>query len=87
MGTISPRLWIVPDCRRAAEASPPSPVPNSRHPWRRARRRGADWATLKRLLPYLWEYKWRVPPALTFMVGAKVANVGVPVLLKTWSTP
>jgi hypothetical protein len=24
--------------------------------------------------------------ALAFMVGAKVANVGVPVLLKTWST-
>lgn len=43
---------------------------------------GADWATLKRLLPYLWQYKWRVLAALLFMVGAKVANVGVPVLLK-----
>jgi ATP-binding cassette subfamily B protein len=30
----------------------------------------------------LWEYKWRVMAALTFMVGAKVANVGVPLLLK-----
>jgi ATP-binding cassette subfamily B protein len=38
--------------------------------------------TLKRLLPYLLEYKWRVIAALAFMVGAKVANVGVPVLLK-----
>jgi ATP-binding cassette, subfamily B, heavy metal transporter len=41
-----------------------------------------DWLTLKRLLPYLLEYKWRVAAALAFMVGAKVANVGVPVLLK-----
>ena len=38
--------------------------------------------TLKRLFPYLWAYKWRVIAALTFMVGAKVANVGVPLLLK-----
>lgn len=42
----------------------------------------SDWATLKRLLPYLWEYKWRVMAALAFMVAAKVANVSVPVLLK-----
>ena len=33
-------------------------------------------------MPYLWQYKWRVAAALVFMVGAKVANVGVPVLLK-----
>lgn len=42
----------------------------------------SDWSTLQRLLPYLWEYKWRVVAALAFMIGAKVANVGVPVLLK-----
>jgi ATP-binding cassette, subfamily B, heavy metal transporter len=42
-----------------------------------------DWATLKRLFPYLWEYKARVIAALALMVGAKLANVGVPVLLKT----
>ncbi len=42
----------------------------------------SDWLTLKRLLPYLLEYKWRVAAALAFMVGAKVANVGVPLLLK-----
>ena len=41
-----------------------------------------DWATLRRLFPYLWTYKWRVIAALAFMVGAKVANVGVPLLLK-----
>ncbi|MEY4975005.1 MAG: Lipid export ATP-binding/permease protein MsbA [Pseudomonadota bacterium] len=43
---------------------------------------GGDMQTLRRLLPYLWQYKWRVMLALAFMVGAKLANVGVPVLLK-----
>ena len=48
-----------------------------------ARAARSDAATLARLLPYLWQYKWRVIAALAFMVGAKLANVGVPVLLKT----
>ncbi|MDH6170955.1 ABC-type transport system involved in Fe-S cluster assembly fused permease/ATPase subunit [Variovorax boronicumulans] len=43
----------------------------------------SDWVTLRRLFPYLWHYKWRVMAALSFMIGAKVANVGVPVLMKT----
>ncbi len=42
----------------------------------------SDWSTLQRLFPYLWAYKWRVLAALAFMVGAKLANVGVPLLLK-----
>jgi ATP-binding cassette subfamily B protein len=42
----------------------------------------SDWATLRRLFPYLWEYKWRVMAALAFMISAKAANVGVPLLLK-----
>jgi ATP-binding cassette subfamily B protein len=42
----------------------------------------SDWATLRRLFPYLWQYKWRVMFALAFMIGAKLANVGVPLLLK-----
>ncbi|MEG0052876.1 MAG: ABC transporter ATP-binding protein/permease [Comamonas sp.] len=41
-----------------------------------------DWNAIGRLLPYLWQYKWRVIAALLFMIGAKLANVGVPVLLK-----
>ena len=45
-------------------------------------REKSDWETLQRLFPYLWVYKWRVMAALTFMVGAKFANVGVPLLLK-----
>ena len=50
-------------------ANPPAPVKS-------------DWSTLARLFPYLWTYKWRVIAALVFMVGAKLANVGVPLLLK-----
>ncbi len=41
-----------------------------------------DWATIKTLLPYLWAYKGRVMLALAFLVGAKLANVGVPLVLK-----
>ncbi|CAN5490223.1 ABC transporter ATP-binding protein/permease [soil metagenome] len=54
-----------------ASGSPAVPVPPR-----------SDWATLKRLFPYLWEYKWRAIAALAFMLGAKLANVGVPLLLK-----
>ncbi|MFN5096700.1 ABCB family ABC transporter ATP-binding protein/permease, partial [Limnohabitans sp.] len=43
---------------------------------------GSDWKTLSRLLPYLWQYKWRVVIALSLMVAAKLANVSVPLLLK-----
>lgn len=44
----------------------------------------AEWAALRRLLPYLWQYKWRVLAALLFMVAAKLAVVGVPLLLRNW---
>ncbi|MES2943344.1 MAG: ABC transporter ATP-binding protein/permease, partial [Pseudomonadota bacterium] len=42
----------------------------------------SDWDTLKRLFPYLWDYKWRVVAALSFVLAAKLGNVGVPILLK-----
>lgn len=42
----------------------------------------SDWSTLKTLIPYLWTYKWRVGLALAFLIGAKMANVGVPLVLK-----
>jgi len=47
-----------------------------------ARTRGGDWATIRTLLPYLWEYKGRVLAAIACLVFAKAANVGVPLLLK-----
>ncbi len=41
-----------------------------------------EWQTLRALLPYLWQYKWRVGTALSCLVLAKMANVAVPVVLK-----
>ncbi len=41
-----------------------------------------DWATIKTLLPYLWQWKWRVLLALGCLIAAKLANVGVPLVLK-----
>ncbi|SEK42752.1 ABCB family ABC transporter ATP-binding protein/permease [Nitrosovibrio tenuis] len=41
-----------------------------------------DWKTIHFLLPYLWEYKGRVIAALALLVMAKLANVGVPLILK-----
>ena len=58
-------------------AAPSQPLPANAP---RSSRTDSD--TLRRLLPYLWTYKWRVMVALGFMVAAKLANVGVPVLLK-----
>ncbi|MBL1277785.1 MAG: ABC transporter ATP-binding protein/permease [Ectothiorhodospiraceae bacterium] len=41
-----------------------------------------DWANIRALLPYLWEYRGRVLLALSSLILAKVANVGVPLVLK-----
>ncbi len=51
-------------------------------PGPQAPRTRQDAEILARLLPYLWAYKWRVAIALAFMVAAKMANVGVPLVLK-----
>ncbi|WP_283149467.1 ABCB family ABC transporter ATP-binding protein/permease [Silvimonas soli] len=41
-----------------------------------------DLQTLRTLLPYLWQYKNRVILAMVLLIAAKVANVGVPLVLK-----
>jgi ATP-binding cassette, subfamily B, heavy metal transporter len=48
----------------------------------RDRLRGNEWKAVGTLLPYLWEYKWRVFFALACLVTAKLANVGVPLVMK-----
>jgi len=45
-------------------------------------RHGSDLKTLRSLAPFLWEYRLRVVLALGFLILAKVANVGVPLVLK-----
>ncbi len=42
----------------------------------------SQWRTVRMLLPYLWAYKARAVFAVLCLVAAKLAVVGVPVLLK-----
>ena len=56
----------------------PAPAPSGAVP-----PQGSDWKTLKKLVPYVWEWRWRVLLALSFLVGAKLANIGVPLVLKS----
>ncbi|MBT8556952.1 ABC transporter ATP-binding protein/permease [Polynucleobacter paneuropaeus] len=42
----------------------------------------SDWRVIRDLLPYLLEYRLRVLLALLCLVAAKVANLGIPVLMK-----
>ena len=51
----------------------PSPVTKTRF---------GGWPTIRTLLPYLLEYKGRVALALAFLLAAKLANVGVPLIMK-----
>jgi len=62
--------------RPATLAAPPSPDAARPSPPR------SDWSTLRKLLPYVWQWRWRVLVALSFLVAAKLANVGVPLVLK-----
>jgi ATP-binding cassette subfamily B protein len=57
----------------------PVPLPADSHV---ARTQRGDWQTIRTLLPYLWGYRGRIGAALACLVLAKVANVGVPVLMK-----
>ncbi len=50
----------------------PAPPAQERH----------GWQTLKTLFPYLWQWRGRILLALACLIGAKVANVGVPLIFK-----
>jgi len=41
-----------------------------------------DWANIRALLPYLWEFRGRVLLALGCLILAKVANIGIPLAFK-----
>jgi ATP-binding cassette subfamily B protein len=58
--------------RHAPATALPGPEPSERR----------DWQTLKSLLPYIWTYKGRVLFALACLIGAKAANVTVPLVFK-----
>ncbi|WP_348689382.1 ABCB family ABC transporter ATP-binding protein/permease [Acidovorax soli] len=67
---------------RTRQPDLPTPVASPAASPGTTRQPRSDWSTIAKLLPYLWRYRWRVGLALAFMLGAKLANVGVPVLLK-----
>ena len=41
-----------------------------------------DWQTIRSLIPYIWAYRGRVLFALSCLIAAKLANVGVPLVFK-----
>jgi ABC-type multidrug transport system fused ATPase/permease subunit len=58
--------------RRSLLSSDPNSTPPAR----------GDLKVLRMLAPYLWEYRGRLVLALSFLVLAKLANVGVPLIMK-----
>jgi ATP-binding cassette subfamily B protein len=95
LGASAPRRFatLTGDCplaparaRRRGDAVEPRTNPMRRHPAlplpSASPTRGGDWRTIRTLLPYLWAYKSRVIVAMAALIGAKVANVGVPLLMK-----
>jgi len=56
------------------------PLPADTHVPRTER---GDWQTIRTLLPYLWGYRGRIFAAIACLVLAKLANVGVPMLMKS----
>src|SRR5256885_2053704 len=41
-----------------------------------------DFSVVRKLLPYLWEFRGRVLLAILFLVTAKLANIFVPIVMK-----
>ena len=69
--------------RHHASAAPlPSPDPISKPSNQTATGPQGSWPVIRKLLPYLLKYKLRMGLALAALVSAKVANIGIPVLLK-----
>src|SRR5258706_611337 len=60
-----------------AAANPTSKVPPAAPSIARS-----DLSVVRRLLPYLWEFRGRVLLALAFLVTAKLANISVPLVMK-----
>ncbi len=59
----------------AAPAAPVLPATGAPPP-------AGDLGVVRKLLPYLWEYRWRVGLSLAFLVTAKLANIAVPLVMK-----
>ncbi len=57
-----------------------SPTPSRRTTAPHADR--TDWHNLRRMTPYIWDYRGRVLFAITCLILSKLATVGVPLVLK-----
>ena len=57
------------------------PTTSEINPHIKARQR-SDWQVIRNLMPYIWQFKFRVIITLLCLVFAKVANLGVPIVLK-----
>ena len=66
----NPHAFTAPTTTVAAGTSAAAPAPKS------------DWRVVRSLIPYLWDFRGRVALAVIFLVTAKLANIGVPLLLK-----
>jgi ABC-type transport system involved in Fe-S cluster assembly fused permease/ATPase subunit len=58
------------DPQQASKFPPPMAAPKG------------SWAVIKTLMPYLLAYRLRIAIALTALLAAKLANLGVPIILK-----
>src|SRR5689334_1869767 len=67
---------------RGRQAGPRMPSPMAHQAAPTQKFRGSEWRTVLSLLPYVLEYKWRVAGALVCLIAAKLANVGVPLVMK-----
>ena len=67
---MNPHASAVPASSTSVGASSTPPATKS------------DWRVVRSLIPYLWDFRGRVALALIFLVTAKLANIGVPLLLK-----
>jgi ATP-binding cassette, subfamily B, heavy metal transporter len=70
-----PALCAADSMRRFSTSTSTEPALPSDAPRR-------DWRTIRSLLPYLAPYKVRVALALACLLGAKIANLGVPIVMK-----
>ena len=57
-------------------------LPQDKAPAKTQTPAAGDFGVIRKLLPYLWQYRLRVLLALAFLVTAKVANIGVPLVMK-----
>src|SRR5690606_24071945 len=64
-----PHLRRLPDRRVPMAAQTSTPRPDT-------------WTVIRRLWPEVWNYRGRVGLALLLLVAAKLANVGVPIVMK-----